>query len=581
MERPTLTLQQMGQIARRRRVPILVTATVLFLASVAVAYLWPPVYKSTATILIEEQEIPADIVRSTISSYADQRIETIKQQVMTRSTLLKFIEEFGLYSNMRKTSSTEEVLERFADDIKVEVVNVKIIDKRTQAPTQATIAFTLSYEGESPHVAQKVANELTSLFLAENLKTRERHVHETTEFLRREEQRLAERIRETQEQLSAVKQRAEGALPELTSLNMTMLNQAERELLDIDREIRSWEERKTYLEGELATIKPNTPIIAASGERILDSSERLRALRAQYASMTGFLSPEHPDIIQIQQQIAALERDVGEQETPDELEKRLTGERARLATLLDTYGEDHPDVVKARRSIASLEQELDRVIKAGRRKAEVKPENPAYINIQAQLATANSTLQALKKSREGIKKRVDEYAKRLERTVNFEPTYLDLIRNREEAIRKHEEIMSRLLEAEVSKDLEIERKGERFSLIDPPQLPEKPEKPNRPVIIVLGLMLALGGGAGSGALFEQLDRSIRGEQHLGSIVGMPPLAVIPYLANEDDLRRLVKRRYGVTVAGIGVIVLLAVSVHVLFYPLDVIWYAAMRKLGLI
>jgi uncharacterized protein involved in exopolysaccharide biosynthesis len=516
MNHTALTLQQIGQIARRRRVPIIMTTAVIFLASVVVAYLWPPVYKSTATILIEEQEIPTDIVRSTITSYADQRIETIKQQVMTRATLLKFIDEFGLYKKLRQTSSTEDVLERFTDDIKVEVVNVKIIDKRTQAPTQATIAFTLSYEGESPQIAQKVANELTSLFLGENLKTRERHANETTEFLRKEEERLAQRIRDIQEQLSAVKQRAEGALPELTSLNMTMLNQAERELIDIDREIRSWEERKTYLEGELATLKPNTPIIAASGERILDSSERLRALRAQYASMTGYLSPEHPDVIQIQQQIAALERDIAEQETPDELHKRLTGERARLATLLDTYGEEHPDVIQARRSIASLEQELERVSKAGRRKVEVKPENPAYINIQAQLATANSSLQALKKSREGIKKRVEEYAKRLERTVNFEPTYLDLIRNREEALRKHEEITSRLLEAEVSKDLEIERKGERFSLIDPPQLPEKPERPNRPVILILGLILAMGGGAGSGALFEQLDRSIRGEQHLGS-----------------------------------------------------------------
>ncbi|MCP9451556.1 MAG: Wzz/FepE/Etk N-terminal domain-containing protein [Nitrospira sp.] len=580
MNHTALTLQQIGQIARRRRVPIIVMTVVIFLASVAVAYLWPPVYKSTATILIEEQEIPTDIVRSTITSYADQRIETIKQQVMTRATLLKFIDEFGLYKKLRQTSSTEEVLERFTDDIKVEVVNVKIIDKRTQAPTQATIAFTLSYEGESPQIAQKVANELTSLFLGENLKTRERHANETTEFLRKEEERLAQRIRDIQEQLSAVKQRAEGALPELTSLNMTMLNQAERELIDIDREIRSWEERKTYLEGELATLKPNTPIIAASGERILDSSERLRALRAQYASMTGYLTPEHPDVIQIRQQIAALERDIAEQETPEELQKRLTGERTRLASLLDTYGDEHPDVIQVRRSIASLEQELERVSKAGRRKAEVKPENPAYINIQAQLATANSSLQALKKSREGIKKRVEEYAKRLERTVNFEPTYLDLIRNREEAIRKHEEITSRLLEAEVSKDLEIERKGERFSLIDPPQLPEKPEKPNRPVILILGLILALGGGAGSGALFEQLDRSIRGEQHLGSLAGLPPLAVIPYLANEDDLRRLARRRYGVAVAGIGVVVLLAVSVHVLFYPLDVIWYAAMRKLGL-
>ena len=139
--------------------------------------------------------------------------------------------------------------------------------------------------------------------------------------------------------------------------------------------------------------------------------------------------------------------------------------------------------------------------------------------------------------------------------------------------------MSRLLEAEVSKELEVQRKGERFSLIDPPELPEKPEKPNRPVILILGLILAIGGGAGSGALFEHLDRSIRGGEQLGKIVGLPPLAVIPYVPNQDDLRRLIRRRVRVAVAGVGVVALVMVSVHVLGYPLDVIWYAAMRKLG--
>jgi uncharacterized protein involved in exopolysaccharide biosynthesis len=228
----------------------------------------------------------------------------------------------------------------------------------------------------------------------------------------------------------------------------------------------------------------------------------------------------------------------------------------------------------------SLEQKLDRTVKAGTQSAAVKPENPAYINIRAQLSSATASLQSLRKSREGIKRRVEEYAERLERTVEIEPAYLDLSRNREESVRKHMEITSRLMEADVSKELEVQRKGERFSLIDPPELPQKPEKPNRPVILILGLILALGGGAGSGALFEQLDRSIRGGEQLGKIVGLAPLAVIPYVPNQEDLRRLTSRRLRVAVAGVGVVALVMVSVHVLGYPLDVIWYAAMRKLGL-
>lgn len=580
MDQTPLNLRQIGQIARRRRVPIIVTTSVLSILSVVLAYALPAVYKSIATILIEEQEIPADIVRSAISSYADQRIETIKQQVMTRSTLLRFVDQYGLYRGLRQNSSTEEVLARFTKDIQVEVMNVKVIDKRTQTPTQATIAFTLAYEGESPEITQKVASELTSLFLGENLKTRERHAQQTTDFLRKESEQLARRISNVQLEIAAIKQKADGALPELTSLNMTMLNQAERELSDADREIRSWEERKTFLEGELATLKPHTPIIAASGERIFDSGERLKALRAQYASAIGYLSAEHPDVLRMQREIEALERETGQHASPDELHKKLTGEQASLAILVDRYGDEHPDVIRSRQMIASLEQELERVVKAGIRNAAVKPENPAYINIQSQLSTATASLQALKKSRERIKRHVEEYAARIERTVEFEPTYLDLHRNREEAARKHEEIMSRLLEAEVSKELEVQRKGERFSLIDPPDLPEKPEKPNRPVIVILGLILALGGGIGSGALFEQLDRSIRGGAQLSKIVGLPPLAGIPYVPNQDDLRRLLRRRRSIALAGVCAAVLVLISVHVMGYPMDVIWYAAMRKLGL-
>src|SRR5262245_16665297 len=158
-------LRDLWQILRRRRWSISIAGATIFALGLAIAMLWPPVYRSKATILIEEQEIPPDLVRSAITSYADQRIETIKQQVMSRATLWKIIEEHNLYVSLRKRSPTEEVLEQFVKDIHIEVINAKVVDKRSQTPTQATIAFTLSYDGESPGIAQKVANELTSLFL--------------------------------------------------------------------------------------------------------------------------------------------------------------------------------------------------------------------------------------------------------------------------------------------------------------------------------------------------------------------------------------------------------------------------------
>ena len=131
-------------MVRRRRGTILAAMAALSIVSVAVAFLWPPSYRSTATILIEEQEVPTDLVRSAINSYADQRIQTIKQQVMTRPNLLKIADQYKLYQGLRRRGTTEDVLEQMVDDIRIGVISADVVDKRTHQPTKATIAFTLS-----------------------------------------------------------------------------------------------------------------------------------------------------------------------------------------------------------------------------------------------------------------------------------------------------------------------------------------------------------------------------------------------------------------------------------------------------
>jgi uncharacterized protein involved in exopolysaccharide biosynthesis len=565
---------------QRLRLVLGVGGTLLLLSLLA-ALLWPPTYKSMATILIEEQEIPSDLVRSTIASYADQRIETIKQQVMSRTTLWKVVEQYNLYQDLRRSSPAEEVVKRFVKDIAVEVISADVVDKRTQHPTKATIAFTVAYHSRSPELAQKVANELTSLFLGENLKSRERQAQEATAFLQQEAETLARHISQVDDKISEFKQRAKGALPELMALNQQLMNQADRELMDVDQQLRGLEERKSYLEGELATIKPNSPIMSASGERILDSAERLRALRAEYAGARGNLSPDHPDIQKMKQEIESLEKETGMYPEVEEASKQLVDVRAMLATVSERLGQDHPDVVQARRRIAALEQEVGRLRSTAiTKKPLLRPENPAYINIQAQVNSVKSSLEALKTTRVDVKRRLDEYARRLERTPEVEPEYLVLTRDRDTSAQKYQEIRSRLLEAKVSEGLEVQRKGERFSLIDPPSLPEKPDKPNRLAIVLLGCVLAVGGGIGAGAAAESVDHSIRTPEQLGQLTQMFPLAIVPFMPNEEDLSRALRRRRLLKGAGIGAAAVVLLIVYFFGVPLDVLWYSALRRFGI-
>ena len=577
---PVQSLQDYVAIFHRRRTLIVLAGGILLGLSLAAAFLWPATYKSMATILIEEQEIPSELVHSTITSYADQRIETIKQQVMSRTTLWKVVEQYNLYPDLRRTNPAEEVVKRFTKEIEVEVISADVVDKRTQHPTKATIAFTVAYQSNSPELAQQVANELTSLFLGQNLKSRERQAQEATSFLQQEAENLSTHIGEVDEKIATFKHRASGALPELMPLNLQLMSQSDRELLDIDQQIRTLEDRKNYLEGELATIKPNTPIMSVTGERILDSAERLRALHAEYAGASANQSPEHPDILKMKQEIEALEKETGQRPEIEEASKQLIDARATLAASLKRLGSDHPDVVQARRTIKALEQEVRQLGSAPLRKPMLRPENPAYINLQAQLNSATSSLDALRATRTVVKRRLQDYAARLERTPEMEPDYLFLTRDRDTSGQKYQDIRSRLLEAKVSEGLEVQRKGERFSLIDPPSLPEKPDKPNRFAIVLLGFILALAGGIGSGAAAESLDHSIRTPEQLAQLTQLSPLAVIPFMPNEEDLSRAVTRRRLLKGAGVGALVTILALLHLFVMPLDVLWFAALRRFGI-
>ena len=575
MEEKTKDLGEYLATFRRRKTSILAIAGTLFAIFAAVALLWPPSYRSMATILIEEQEIPADLVRSTISSYADQRIQVISQQVMTRANLMQIVQKYSLYTGYRRTHTTEEILERLRKDIKLDLFKADVIDSRGSRTT-ATIAFTLSYDGETPEGAQKVANELVSLYLDENIKNRQQKTAETSTFLAEEAAKLNDHISEVEKKLAAFKTKNMGRLPELTQLNMQMRDRTDNELKEVERQLLSLDERKFYLESQLAQIKPNTPMMSASGERILDSGERLKSLQAQYASLSGVYSPDHPDVVKMRREIEALQKETGAGADAQEAAKRLVALRAELAAAREKYSEDHPDVVKLRKSIAALEAQ--QVTSTRTQASALKPENPAYIALQAQLESTVSEMKSERAKQSELKAKMALYEMRLEQTPQVEREYLELNRDQETSVARYRDIKAKQMQAQISQELEKDRKGERFSLIDPPQVPERPFSPNRPAILVLGLLLSLGGGAASTAVFEALDHSVRGSKALAGLLEVPLLAVIPYMETPHD-KMHGRRVAGIVVASsVAALVLGLIAVHLLWIPLDVLWYRGVRKL---
>lgn len=579
MEEQTKSLNDYMMALRRRKKQILMVMGGILLLSTLVALFLPPVYRSTATILIEEQEIPQDLVRSTITSFADQRIQVIKQQVMTRANLMQIIDKYHLYADERRRMTTEEILEKMNEDIQLNIVSANVTDRVRGTITTATIAFTLSYGGENPAAVQKVANELVSLYLNENLKSRQQKTAETSSFLNEESTKLGKYIAEIEAKLATFKAKNVGRLPELQTVNLQMRDRTDSEIMSVDQQVSAAEERKFYLEGQLAQIKPNSYMVSAGGERILDPEERLKSLQAQYASLTGVYSPNHPDVVKMRREMDSLKKEVGGDADSTEQAKQLDKQRADLATMREKYGSDHPDVVKLKKSIAALEEAQKQAAVSTAPKAPPrKPENPAYLTLQAQLESANSTIKTLNAKRNELKAKISSYEARIEQTPQVEREYLDLNRDHQNAVLRYQEIKAKQMEAEVAQQLEKDSKGERFSLIDPPQLPEKPASPNRPAIFLLGLVLSLGGGVAYAGVMESVDTSVRSSRELSAMTAAPLLAVIPYIENAADKARKQRGKkvaVTITVSSIAVLLLL---IHFFWMPLDVLWYKAMRVL---
>lgn len=570
-------------ILKRRRFPVAVTVATIFCLSVAVALLLPSVYRSTATILIESQDIPPELVRSTVTSYAAERIQVIDQRVRSRTNLLGLMDKFSLYAELRDSKTIEELVEDMREDINLEIISADVIDPRSGRPTEATIAFTLSFEGKVPSIVQKVANELASLYLKENLRSRTQKATEASSFLREEAQRLSIIISELEENLAEFKEKNVNRLPELKTLNMQLMDRTEKEISDLSAQIRSLEERKFYLDGQLAQIKPEGDLYGEDGQRILSSHDRLKSRQSEYVTARARYSEVHPDVVKLKREIEALQKEVGSTGQSKELAVQLTQARSELSQALEKYTETHPDVVKLSRQVAALEKALSELPKQGVETTvyQRQPENPAYITLQAQMNGIEADLKSLQASRSDRVRKLSEYEQRLMQTPQVERQYLSLTRDYDNAVRRYQELKAKQMEAEVALQLETESKGERFSLIESPQLPEEPVKPNRLAIIFLGFIFSLGGGFGYAAVAEAMDHSIRGMRGIIAVTGAPPLAVIPYIALEEEIQPVSTKTKAIGgIAVVGGAVLLLISVHFAYKPLDVLWFVILRKFGL-
>src|SRR3990170_528738 len=279
--------------SRRKWLAILAFAAPLSAAISLITFL-PNIYRSTATVLVERQQVPESFVQSTVTSALETRLHTISQEILSRSRLEALINRFGLYSDLRKRVPAEELIERMRADIKLEP---KAIDVRGQR--QATVAFTISYQGSDAQTVALVTNTLVSFYVEENLKVRERQATGTAEFLKVQLEGTQKRLDDQEQRVSEFKRRHLGELPQQMETNLAALERLHMQLrMNADNQTRA-AERRQALASQLAEaqtlVPPAYAAPAAPGALIEAPEARLARLKQELTTLRTQFSEKYPD----------------------------------------------------------------------------------------------------------------------------------------------------------------------------------------------------------------------------------------------------------------------------------------------
>lgn len=556
-------------LIRRRRKPFLIVFLIVFLASIVIAFILPPVYRAETTILIEDQQIPESLVQSTITTYAEERLNTIKQ-VLSGERLKAIIDELNLYPEIRKKYGIDEAVITMGKAIGMETQSASFVNRTTGRAVTTTIAFILSYEGADPQTVQKVTNVLSELFLEEDARIKEKMTSTTTEFFMKELESLKKEIQIYDQKISEFKQAHFGELPEHNNVNLDSIARLERELDNVDMQIRSLEERKINLQGQMATIDPLLPINVDGQSVARNPSEQLKYLRLKLISLQSTLSDKHPDIKKLKSEISELEGQVGSSGDPQGKIKRLNNLKTELGTLKGRYGPKHPDVIKLQKEIRILEKSIRNQKRGNSVSAIAKesPDNPMYINLRTQISSLQTTINNLIKDRENIQEDLADYRKKIAKAPIVEIEYNELTRDYEVTKQKYDELMKKLMTANLAQGMEEGRHGQRFEIKSYANLPGKPYKPNRLAIILLGLVLGMGFAVGLASLQEFFDDSVKSEKELNALFSVPVLTVISKVETEQEKTRNAVRRLIWAFAAFGFILIGAKIVNDYLMPIN-------------
>jgi|SRR5215469_2682200 len=488
-------------LVRRRSWYFLIPFFLGWAALWVASWLLPAKYRSGTLILVEEPTVPQQFVMSNIAGSIQDRLQSISQQILSRTRLLNIIETDDLYSEYRPRLMADELVEKMRRDIQVEVV-------RAQNSEQLT-SFNVYYSSSNPALAQRVTQQLTDLFISQNLEVRQEQSRNTTKFLENQVEEARKALSEQEEKVREFKEKNLGELPGQTQTNLQILSGLQAQRQSAEESLSTAKQQNTYLESLLSQYRtlqraPSTGNGSPVGLPAID--QQLDKLKSQLADLSSHYTDRHPDVRKLKKEIAKTEK----------TKQQLTGE-------LNTGSQQSA-------SPPSTADYAD-------------ANTPAVMQVESQLKANQLEIASRQRAIEGIDKEIRDYQSRLNAAPVREQEFTDITRGYEQTKANYDELLKKKNDSELATNLELRQQGEHFQILDPPSLPQKPYFPNRLKLCGMGLAIGLVLGAAFSVGSEYVDDRLYSDEELKKLVPVDVIAEIPIISTvEEDHKNVVQLR---------------------------------------
>jgi polysaccharide biosynthesis transport protein len=509
---------------KRRRMMLTVIALPIVACALALAIGMPSIFVSTGLITFSDATVSGalptdkDRVRRE-KEYMDQYVNSLAASVMSPTTLNKLLAQYPTL--VQPGEEREDAISDVIRKSTVETVRVPVLDPDTGREREIISAFTVSFGSRDPVQAQKVASWLTDAFLLASRSNLQVRAKGASAFYNTETEKYRTQIGQAEARLAQFKAKNFGQLPELTDLNLNLLDRTQRDIDDVENQMRGLQRDKIFMQQQLEQARN-----AGQDEGLLGQ------LQAEYAKKLSTYDENHPDMIALRRQIDALKAGGGAVDSLS-LPAQLQAQKAILAQARQRYSEDHPDVKRIERQIKTLETR----IAAGETSAGNPVGSPAVVQLKTQINAMETQIGGLQRRETELRAKLEQMQHRVESTPQVEREYKTLTRDLELAHQQYDQIQKSEMDSELSSAAIASGRSDELRLVQAPAVPPKASKPKRIAIAAVGLALATLLGLTAVVFAESVDQSIRGSRDVRRVLNLSPLGVIPEIRDAASARK--------------------------------------------